>query len=185
MAFFKSTFWSVSAAFIPVICGNPCEFQGRGGTTGFVGFETGMATETGVFVDPIPPAIESISISCTPDELNWSYLVEASGMVGVARVYPRYVVDGSTSLSEEHDMNWDFHPTNGDWSLFSLSLPAATGSDWESGLSTLIPCEDPSYVNNAWMIEVWDSNGVEFACALFGEQANLYTMDFPGCSIWE
>ena len=185
MAFMKSTFWSVGVAFIPVVCGNPCEFQRRGGATGFVPFETGMGPETGIVVEPVPPNIESIQITCTVDEPLWSYSVEVSGQVGVARVLPRYAMAGTATMFEEHELVWDFHPTNGDWSLFTLSLPQAMESDWEPGVSTLIPCEDPFYENHAWMIEIWDTDGDSAVCVLYGAQAALFQMDFPSCSIWE
>ena len=182
----KSTLWSLSVAFIPVVCGNPCEFRRGGGGSGFVGFETGFGGETGLVEERIPPNIESIEVSCTPAEANWSFTVEASGQVGVARIYTRYAVDGLPMMSESHLMNWDFHPTNGDWSLFTLSLVQSEDmQDWEPGMSTMIPCEDPSYDNHAWIVEVWDTEGESFVCTLYGAQAPVYQSDFPSCTIWE
>ena len=186
MAFLKSTIWSLSVAFIPVVCGNPCEFQRGGSGSGFVGFETGFAPETGIEPEVFPPTIESISATCMPGEGSWSFVVEASGQVGVARMYTRYAQDGLPMLAEDHVMNWDFHPTNGDWSLFTLSLvPPEGDGDWESGVSTMIPCEDPSYDNHAWIVEVWDTEGAFFVCYLYGAQASVYAADFPSCQIWE
>ena len=92
MALVKSSFWCLSVAFIPVVCGNPCEVRNRGGfsTPGFI--ETGVFVETGD-VEPQPVLIQAIEIECDEQLQQWFYHVEASGTVGLTTVYPRYVGD--------------------------------------------------------------------------------------------
>ena len=80
---------------------------------------------------------------------------------------------------------WDFHPTNGEWSLFTLTLPINGDGEWEYGTSTGIPCDEPPHYFTGFALELSSGDGMLGDCALFGVDAEFLKFEFPSCIVWE
>jgi hypothetical protein len=86
--------------------------------------------------------------------------------------------------TERHELTWSFHPTQADWSLFTLSLPVQAGAEWEAGVHTEVPCSEAPHSDRAWVFELTTESGGFGHCVAFGAEAERLLVTFPNCEVW-
>ena len=178
----KTAAWFVPTLLIPIVCGQPCEFRNSRNTPFFM--ETGFIGETAVEVMDDPVVIQTAFADCDEEQQMWSVVVDVSGDVGIATVYPRAQGESSAVLAEAHGMVWSFHPTEGDWSRFTVDLSVAPDDSWEAGMSTQMLCDESALNTQAWVFEIFTPDGQLGDCVVTGADAAFYSVEFPDCSIW-
>ena len=178
----KTAAWFVPTMLIPIVCGQPCEFRNSRTTPFFI--ETGFIGETAVDVPDAAVMIQSAFAECDEAQEMWSVVVDVSGDVGIATVYPRSQDESSAVLDEAHGMVWSFHPTEGDWSRFTADLAVTQDDSWEAGMSTQMRCDASAVNTQVWVFEIFAPDGQLGDCVLIGSDAAFYSAEFPNCSIW-
>ena len=182
----KNGIWMTPLALLPVVCGTPCESQ-RSRTLDDIFFETGFRPETGI-APAMPAQIEAIQFGCDATQGNWWYTVDISGVVDQVTMSPKYSFEDVLIDAESHGMAWGFHPTEAEWSRFSLSLKyVETPEAWVDGSLTAIPC-GTGYPGVTWLMDVIggaSDTGLADTCVVWGENAEELLMENPSCTLWE
>ena len=76
------------------------------------------------------------------------------------------------------------HPTIDGQFMYELNLTVASEDEWVSGESTTILCDESPHPYTVWVFEVLHQDTGASDCIIYGQEAALYSSEFPSCTVW-